>query len=339
MALFLGRERFMTTTSSLSCLEPSFALIAPKDLVAEPDFLLRYCVEDERLTNMVKRFNVIQPIFAIEKGGGKFQIVSGYKRFFAASRIDLKSVPVWWIRSGVLSSKELFKIALVLNVSSCLEEIDRVVMVARAVDQYSFRWDEMEKLAELFGMPPSRKVFEEYYAISKFPDEMKKAIYEGRLHFKAARSLIEINPEERKSLMRDVFMPCEFSASESEEIIEWLSDMARIEKTDIQGILCKEFLKEVLLSHAVESREKGKQFHRLLRTAHFPLYSSWEGKFQGVKKKLETERDLTLEKTPFFEGESLTLKLKVDSPEKLHILIRHLARNEMLFKNLFDLVQ
>ncbi|GEM_PF-929232 len=320
-------------------LKPSFALVPLPNIVSEPNYLLRYSAEDSGLVSLLKQFGFVSPLFAVEKEGGQYKIISGHKRFSAATQIAMKFLPVWFVPSEVLSPAELFQMALLLNVSSVLTDLDRSVVAVKGIEQFGFSWEEMEQLARLFGLPPSRKVLGDYYAVGKMPDAIQKEIYEGRIPFKAARSLCDFDSEQRNLFVREIFSHCEFTASEAQEVVEWLSDIVRRDKINLRGLISMEIFRNILFSNQLEAKEKGRKFHQRLRVLRFPSYSAVEEKFKKIKNALEKEKEVRLEKTPFFEKGSFSLSLTVDSVEKLRFLVDYLARNESLFKDLFDLVQ
>ncbi len=317
---------------------PVLAEIPLRAFSASKDFFLRTSDEDTRLMQAIQLSRFLNPVFAVKEESEKYLLVSGFRRLLSASKLGMNSIPVLWIPAGA-SRKALFAIALAFNDPSSLSDMDRAVAVAKARDLFEFEWQELAALAPFLGLPASQKLLGDYAGVGKMPDEIRQMIHSGRLAFKAARGLVNLNSEDRDCLIHDLFRVCEFSASEACEVAEWLSDLARKDRVSFEAVLAQPGIQSLLCSRELTARKKGEKLHPLLRTLRFPLYSSQESRFQKVKQKLEAEKGIRVENPPSFEGEYLQLTLKIHSPEDFRRVVEILAQNEVLFKNLFDLVQ
>ncbi len=110
-------------------------------------------------------------------------------------------------------------------------------------------------------------------------------------------------------------------------------------KFSLGALLCDKAISDILLSCSMKPKEKGTKIHRWLRILRFPLFSRAEARFQKIARKIESEKGVSLQRPPFFEENSFTLSLKINSLDRLRYLINELQRNEALFKELFDLVE
>lgn len=320
-------------------MQSSLAEVPLQEFSPSRDFFLRYNDEAPRLAQAIRFSGFLSPVFALKEGPGKYLLISGFRRLASAAKLGMERLPVLWIPAGTFHRKALFAIALVLNEPASLSDMDRAVAVTKGRDLFGFEWLELAAAAQFLGLPASQKVLEDYYAVGKMSEEIRQMIDSGRLAFKAARCLVDLNPEDRDCLVRDLFRLCEFSASEASEITEWLSDLAKKDGIRFESILARPDIQNFFTSHEWPARKKGEKFHEFLRALRYPLYASQESQFQKVKQLLEAEKGIRVENPPSFEGEYLQLTLKAYSPEDFRRLVERLAQNEVLFKNLFDLVQ
>lgn len=312
--------------------------LALGDIIPEDDYLLRGSDRDGRLAEAVAERGVIVPLLVMGVREVKYQIVSGFRRLSAARLAGLETVPALVAGNGV-SRQELFKTALLLNDPASYGDLDRAVIIAKAKDRFDFDWEEIEKFAPLAGLPPSPKLLQDYRAIGNFPESIRTRISSGALAFKTARALAALKPVDRDAIAAKIFAFCEWTASEGEEIVEWISDLARKEGTKIADRVDKEPLRQVLSEPNRSARERGRRLHEYLRRERFPLLTVWEGAFQKAKQKLEAEPGVALEKTAAFEEAYFNLKLQIASTEELRRLLEYLSRQEGLFKELFDRVK
>jgi ParB-like chromosome segregation protein Spo0J len=305
---------------------------------ADETFRLRYRLEDPKFVEWIRTFGFVSPLFAEMRQGGRARLVSGFRRFHAASRVGMKDLAVWFVREGRMDPKELFAIALVLNQATELSDLDRSVAIMKARDGFGFSWEELEEMAPLLGLAPSRKVMEEYDAVGRMDARILAALDAGKIPFQGARTLVVLRPEARDALAREVLARCEFSASELRELVEWLQDLSRRERETIPALLARPELMTALGASG-SPREKGMSFIGTLRALRFPLVSAWEDRFQEVKRSLEGSEGILLSKPPFFEGDTFTLSLSLRSQGEFRSLLERLLKHESLFKALFDLVE
>lgn len=325
-----------------------FAQIPLAQLGTDDAYLLRCSAEDNRLVRAMERSLFVSPLFALRKtpsgksgktGGMGYTIVSGFRRFRAASKLGMSSIPVYYVSGKLLPAQRFFRMALCLNDAAGYTDADRSLMVRKTIDRFGFAWEEMIELAEFFGLPRSRKVLENYYSVGLMGETVFQAIEAGRISVQSALVLGELNASMRDLLMRDLFLRCEFTASEGQEVIEWLRDLMRREGVSLEELIRMEPLRRVLTSNGLSAREKGKGFHQALRTLRFPLFSSCESQFHKVSQKLGMGKDFVVHAPAYFEDSSLSLTLKCDSFEKFQSAVKKMVRNEYLFKDLFDLAE
>ena len=214
--------------------------IRREDLLEDDLYCLRYRVEGKELSGSIQSYAFLNPVLVLSRGN-RFQVLSGFRRLHALRVFGQERIP-----AAVLSATEnvpqaLFRMALLLNEASSYGELDKAVIVSKARRQFDLSWRELECLAPLLGLPPSQKVLEDYAAVADLPEEFKDCVQDGKAAFKTALGLLDLQPEHRRVMIENVFRHCELSASESLEVMEWLSDLSRREKTNFLQIIHTQF--------------------------------------------------------------------------------------------------
>lgn len=319
--------------------KPQSAEMALTEVAAEPMFLLRCRPEDESLAKRIQSSGLISPLFCVKESSGRYQVVSGYRRHAAACRLGWDTIPIFFVAHDTFSPKELFVIALLLQEPATLAEMDKAVIVAKALDHLGFSWDVVLGLADLLGLPSSRAVLEDYAAVGRLPDAMWKLVETGRLPFKAARGLIYLAPGDQATLVQEVFEKCDFTTSEAVEIVEWLSDLTKKNRASLRALLALPPYAPCLGEGQLTRRERGSRFHQCVRDQRLPLSTARHERFRKIQQRLEAAEGIRLEIPPSCEQGGITLHLKMDSLDRWRSLRDYLIRHEELFKNLFDLVK
>lgn len=81
-------------------------------------------------------------------------------------------------------------------------------------------------------------------------------------------------PEEEKSdLVSSLFRGAHFTTNQWIRVLEWLSDLKEIKKTDLKEILRDDSIQQVLAHSRLDPRARGKKIFERIRTLRFPNVS------------------------------------------------------------------
>ena len=149
------------------------------------------------LINSIKVHGIIQPLVVAQTPAG-YQLVVGERRLRAAKALSMKKVPVV-VRS--VSEQEKLELALVENVQrQDLNPIERSWGYKRLIDEFNFTQEEMGK-----KVGQSRAAVTNSLRLLTLPEEMQKALTEGRITEGHAKVLLGVKSEqERDRLFREI---------------------------------------------------------------------------------------------------------------------------------------
>tara|TARA_Y100000589_G_scaffold332344_1_gene392076 strand:+ start:48093 stop:48980 length:888 start_codon:yes stop_codon:yes gene_type:complete len=140
----------------------------------------------------IKELGVVQPITVRKLGYGKYQLISGERRFRASKMAELETIPAF-IR--VANDQEMLEMALVENIQrENLDAIEVALSYQRLVDECSLTQEELSK-----RVGKKRSTVANYLRLLKLPPEIQAAIRDGKLSMGHARALISV-PETKKQL-------------------------------------------------------------------------------------------------------------------------------------------
>ncbi|HET9229793.1 MAG TPA: ParB/RepB/Spo0J family partition protein [Vitreimonas sp.] len=146
------------------------------------------------LANSIRTHGVLQPILVRPIAGGKYEIVAGERRWRAAQRAGLHSIPAV-IRE--FNEVEVLEIAIVENVQRTdLNPIEEAQGFQALIDRFGRT---QEEIAEAVGK--SRPHIANMLRLLKLPDDLQEMVRDGRLSSGHARAILTA-PDQRALAQR-----------------------------------------------------------------------------------------------------------------------------------------
>ena len=146
---------------------------------------------DEELAELaesIRAKGLVQPIIARPVGGG-YEIVAGERRWRAAQKAGLHTVPVI---ARDLTDKEVLELAIIENVQRAdLNAIEEATGYRELIERFNYK---QEELSEIIGK--SRSHVANTLRLLKLPDGVQTMVQDGRLTAGHARALIGRNDAE-----------------------------------------------------------------------------------------------------------------------------------------------
>lgn len=160
----------------------------------------RHHIQEESLDELVqsiKQHGILQPLI-VTKHNGRFQLIAGERRFRAARRIGLPSVPAIVRDSHELEQLEL---AIVENVQRLdLNPIDEAHAYQQLADEFGLTQEEISK-----KVGKSRATVTNALRMLSLPPDMLAALREGKITSSHAKVLLTaVTPNERERLFRQI---------------------------------------------------------------------------------------------------------------------------------------
>jgi len=136
----------------------------------------------DELADSIRQLGVIQPVTVKKTDEGKYIIISGERRWRAARRADLKTLPAY-IRE--VDDENLHAMALVENIQrQDLNAIEIALGMQRLIDECHLTQD---ALSEKVGK--KRSSVSNYLRLLKLPDEVQLALKEGLISMGHAKAI------------------------------------------------------------------------------------------------------------------------------------------------------
>lgn len=155
--------------------------------------------DEEALSELaasIRALGIIQPLTLRRSADGKYQIISGERRFRAAGMAGLETVPAY-IRQA--DDTAMLEMAIVENIQrENLDAIETALSFQRLMDECNLTQEEM---AERVGK--KRATIANFLRLLKLPEEIQKELKLGRISVGHAKAILSVeDPEMQIGLCR-----------------------------------------------------------------------------------------------------------------------------------------
>ena len=170
----------------------------------------------DELADSIRQLGVIQPVTVKKTADGKYILISGERRWRAARRADLKTLPAY-IRE--VDDENLHAMALVENIQrQDLNAIEIALGMQRLIDECHLTQD---ALSEKVGK--KRSSVSNYLRLLKLPDEVQLALKEGLISMGHAKAIAGA-PEEQQLRVLKRCIKKGLSVRQVEELVRMLAE-------------------------------------------------------------------------------------------------------------------
>ena len=186
----------------------------------------------EELTNSIKERGMIQPIIVRKsnQADSKYEIIAGERRWLAAQRAGLHSVPVVITEADDLKSLEF---AIVENVQRHdLNPLEEAQGYKRLIDEFSY---DQEKVSKFIGK--SRSYITNSLRILTLPDDVIKLIETQKLTSGHAKILVGL---ENASFVANKILEKKLSVRQSENFVKLFKNKRKLKNSKDSNILALE---------------------------------------------------------------------------------------------------
>lgn len=150
------------------------------------------------LAASIRSHGVLQPLL-VTRDGERFTVVAGERRLRAAERAGLTAVPC--LVHEVVTAKERLEISLIENVQrSDLNPVEQALAYRRLHEEFGLSHDE---IARVVGK--ERPTISNTLRLLDLPEDMQRALRDGRLTFGQARGLLAVTePAKQRAMFEQI---------------------------------------------------------------------------------------------------------------------------------------
>ena len=195
----------------------------------------------QELSDSIQKYGIIQPLIVTRADGG-YELIAGERRLRAAKMAGLARVPVI-VRD--VEKQEQLEISLLENIQRHdLNPIEEAVAYKRLLDEFNMT---QEELSARLGK--SRPALANMLRLLHLPQEIQRALAEGRISYSAARVIVGL-PENEQLVFFQKIMRNSLSVSDISHEAKKIIVKRHIRKVKDPNILEK----EEVLRHALGTK-------------------------------------------------------------------------------------
>ena len=213
------------------------------DIVPNPHQPRRefHAEEPQELAASIREYGVLQPLVVTEKGNGMFELIAGERRLRAAREAGLKRVPVI-VRTA--DDQKKLELALIENIQrQDLSPVEEALSYAKLMDEFGLT---QEQVAHRVGK--SRPAVANILRLLNLPEEMQRALSDGRISMSMARVLCGMDQPVERQAMFGRMLKGDYTVREAETASRARKNPAgaRASSKDVNLLAMEEDLRGVL---------------------------------------------------------------------------------------------
>ena len=177
----------------------------------------------DELAGSIKEIGIIQPVTVRLLENGNYQLITGERRFRAAKKLSLSTIPAY-IRSA--DDVNMLEMALIENVQrEDLDSIEEAIGYQRLIEECNLT---QENLSERVGK--KRSTISNYLRLLKLPAEIQLGIRERKISMGHAKTLVNLEDPSSQLDVYDKIIKAELSVRKVEDLVRKMQ--RNITKTD-----------------------------------------------------------------------------------------------------------
>ncbi len=153
----------------------------------------------EELSRSVREHGIIQPLVVTRTGDNKYRLIAGERRFRAAQKAGLKTVPV--VVKETMTDGDVLQVALIENIQrEDLNSIEEAYAYHQLHEEFALTQEEIAK-----RVGKERSTVANFLRLIKLPDSVKKLLASGQLSMGHARAILAVDsPKKQEQLAERV---------------------------------------------------------------------------------------------------------------------------------------
>ncbi len=151
----------------------------------------------EELARSVREHGIVQPLVVTRTGDHRYRLIAGERRFRAAQRAGLRSVPA--VVKELTKEGDALQIALIENIQrEDLNPIEEAVAYHQLHEEFGLTQEEISK-----QVGKERSTVANCLRLLKLPDTVKKLLASGQLSMGHARALLAVESTRKQEQLAE----------------------------------------------------------------------------------------------------------------------------------------
>lgn len=282
------------------------------------------------LMRSIRKVGLVNTPLLDQPGMGQFTVVSGFRRIQALRSLGFTRVPCRVMPAGAMSPLQCLNLGLRENLASrTLNDVEKAMVLARLI-KLAPKKEILETHMPLLEIHSLEQTLDLYLKIhDQLDPETLKLLAKGRLSLKSAEMLLELEKEERLSVL-DVVKKLGLNRNQQIQLIDYAMDLSRMNNKGIPQILGECSREMEGYRDPANRPQRAKIFLKNMRCKRFPTLVGAEAAFKRIVSKLDPPDGVRIIAPPFFESPEFRLEVDFKNGGELREKMDGLSENPYL---------
>ncbi len=151
----------------------------------------------DELTRSVREYGIVQPLVVTRTADNRFRLIAGERRFRAAQKAGLQSVPA--VIKDLQQESDALQIALIENIQrEDLNPIEEASAYHQLHDEFGLTQEEISR-----RVGKERSTVANFLRLLKLPEPVKQLLAAGQLSMGHARALLSLDSPKKQQQLAD----------------------------------------------------------------------------------------------------------------------------------------
>lgn len=203
-------------------------LLVPVDRIAPNPYQPRKTFNEasiDELARSVREHGIVQPL-VVTRDGDRYKLIAGERRFRAAQKAGLRSVPV--VVKEMVQEGEALQLALIENIQrEDLNPIEEAAAYHQLHQEFGLTQEEISR-----RVGKERSTVANFLRLLKLPESVKKLLASGQLSMGHARALLALDSAKKQEHLADRIVKRHLSVRQTEMLASEGSTKAAAKKQE-----------------------------------------------------------------------------------------------------------
>jgi hypothetical protein len=275
----------------------------------DTQFLITFLPELNPLLASIKLVGLLEPLFVREKGGGRVQLICGFKRAETLCHLAVSEAEAFVYPQGALDDLQAILLTLGHNLSRPLNLVEK----ARALEKLlAFGCPEREvsdRYLPLFGLQPNARILKQLTELLSLEQCLQEYLVRKDLSLSVSTLFRHLDKEGQVAIfpLLEALGPGE---NRVKEIISYLREISLRDGVPIAALIAKKEIGELIDDQGIPRPQRLEHLRRVLKDMRFPRLTAMENTFAEYKRSLSLPPQISFHPPPFFEGEEFKMELR-----------------------------
>ena len=278
----------------------------------------------ERLEASMDRHGILSPVTLLERDGGGYAVLDGFKRVRRAFKSGTDRLPALVYGPDADLSRLMLRRIEGKLFGPPLDPAEKACIVSKLVS-LSLPPKESAFLFSAMGIPARAEVVERWRRLALSGETILGSVARGEISERTALSLADWGEDAGEELC-GLIVELRCSASIQAELVERVDELALRMNTTRSGVLGDPAIRAIRDASEKNHREKTQELREALYRLRFPRLGAREERFARELSAMGVPASVQIIPPRGFEGNGWKLQVAFSSPEELRDAVSKLEK-------------